>query len=242
MLKALFEEMIQTGKELVENKKEYEVMEINGEKYIHRMPMKINEVKYKSLEVGTVTGILDYIKSGADGGILSNNLFLQIISPTQIALLTEFNSDKERSILMKSIAHLPDLTLNNFIPLEEMIIMLQSRFTDTDDKDIVLKALSAVKMTDSVSIADDGVSQKLTIQKADELFDKMTLPSGVKLKPFRTFIEIEQPESLFILRLKEGQVALFEADGGLWKLDAIIELKIYLEKELNEHKNIKILA
>lgn len=62
-----------------------------------------------------------------------------------------------------------------------------------------------------------------------------------KLRPYRTFLAVEQPASLFILRMREGgQCALFEADGGLWRETARQNIRNYfeyeLEKMVSEHK------
>ena len=55
----------------------------------------------------------------------------------------------------------------------------------------------------------------------------------VPLSPFRTFQEVEQPESEFLLRLDEdGNIGLFEADGGMWKLTARKTIKAFLEANL----------
>lgn len=56
------------------------------------------------------------------------------------------------------------------------------------------------------------------------------------LRPYRTFREVEQPASEFVFRLRSlnGEVpwcALFEADGGKWKLDAVLKIKAWLEAE-----------
>lgn len=54
-----------------------------------------------------------------------------------------------------------------------------------------------------------------------------------KLKPYRTFNEVDQPESEFLLRLSEGGgVALYEADGGAWKLQARRNVAEYLKNAL----------
>lgn len=46
---------------------------------------------------------------------------------------------------------------------------------------------------------------------------------------------MEQPESEFLLRLdEEGNIGLFEADGGMWKLTARKTVKAFLEKQLAE--------
>lgn len=62
------------------------------------------------------------------------------------------------------------------------------------------------------------------------------VPNPVKLRPYRTFTEVEQPESEFVFRMKnyDGSVgcAIFEADGGAWKNRAMKNIKEYLQYEL----------
>lgn len=75
------------------------------------------------------------------------------------------------------------------------------------------------------------------------------MPNPVKLRPYRTFAEIEQPESSYIFRIKDNDggpaFKLVEADGGLWKNVVMKKIKDYLEYELSdqieEHK-ITIIA
>ena len=53
------------------------------------------------------------------------------------------------------------------------------------------------------------------------LREQQTVQPIVHLQPCRTFLEVEQPASDFLLRLsKSGYPALHEADGGAWKLEA----------------------
>lgn len=73
------------------------------------------------------------------------------------------------------------------------------------------------------------------------------IPSPVTLKPYRTFTEVEQPESQFVFRMKEDkydgvQCALFEADGGAWKLGAMEYIKEYLERELEDPAKFTVIA
>lgn len=50
---------------------------------------------------------------------------------------------------------------------------------------------------------------------------KITLPPIVRLKPMNTYPEIDQVETMYLLRVnKDGEVALFEADGGRWRFEA----------------------
>ena len=57
----------------------------------------------------------------------------------------------------------------------------------------------------------------------------------VTLRPFRTFLEVAQPESEFILRLNDrGEVNLIGADGGAWKLEAVRNIAAYFEEKLGD--------
>jgi hypothetical protein len=59
----------------------------------------------------------------------------------------------------------------------------------------------------------------------------------VPLRPYRTFQEVEQPESEFLVRIREGkqenEIGLLEADGGMWKLAARQTVKAYLQERLD---------
>lgn len=83
---------------------------------------------------------------------------------------------------------------------------------------------------------DDGVSQRTTVKQGVQLKENVTVKGRVTLRPYRTFREVEQPASEFIFRLRsrDGGVpecALFEADGGKWKLDAVLTIKAWLETQ-----------
>ena len=48
-------------------------------------------------------------------------------------------------------------------------------------------------------------------------------------------MEVEQPESEFLLRVRDGgEVGLFEADGGMWKLQAKNNIKSFFDNQLKE--------
>jgi len=57
----------------------------------------------------------------------------------------------------------------------------------------------------------------------------------IKLQPFRTFLEVAQPESEFLLRVdSEKGIAFFEADGGIWRLEAKRNIAEYFERGLKD--------
>ena len=52
----------------------------------------------------------------------------------------------------------------------------------------------------------------------------------ITLKPYRTFQEVEQPASQFLIRVSDRGISFIEADGGMWKLKARETIKAYLEE------------
>ena len=89
------------------------------------------------------------------------------------------------------------------------------------------------------NISDDGISQRVTVRDGVVRVNDVVIKNPVYLRPFRTFCEIDQPESPFILRIKNSdgkgvpEIALYEADGGLWKHRAIQGIQAYLDKALD---------
>lgn len=75
----------------------------------------------------------------------------------------------------------------------------------------------------------------------------MIVPNPVILRPYRTFLEVEQPESKFIFRIKEGRdgtpmFKLIEADGGLWKYEAVASIKAFLKERIDSNLDIAIIG
>jgi hypothetical protein len=92
-----------------------------------------------------------------------------------------------------------------------------------------------VKEENVRSIGDDGVSQSVTAKTGVATVEDVKVPNPVLLSPYRTFVEVTQPESAFVFRMKNGPVAaLFEADGGAWRNAAIDAVADYLADELSE--------
>ena len=94
---------------------------------------------------------------------------------------------------------------------------------------------------------DTGISQKATLKTGIQESEDKLLPEKVILRPYRTFLEVEQHKSEFIFRAQDSrnngvQLALYEADGGRWKMDAMRAVKEYLMEQLKEVPDITVLA
>jgi hypothetical protein len=97
----------------------------------------------------------------------------------------------------------------------------------------LLKVVGNIQDGMAKTITDDGVSQTVNAKVGVQLAT-VALPSPSLLAPYRTFREVAQPASLFILRARAGsdeqppKLALFIADGNRWRLDAIKNVAYWL--------------
>lgn len=207
--------------------------------------VNLNRVKLPkavTLTVSTLTGFVDYIKSNLDE--LPKHLLIQVKSHDEVRLYSPLNSDREREEFIQAEAIVPNnVVYDRFISTEQFNIMLQSSFTDIGDKEVLLKYTGLVRDEAIKDTGDDGVSQAVTIKTGVASVGQAVVPNPATLAPYRTFPEVEQPSSKFIFRMQEGpKAAIFEADGGAWRNQAIKNIKEYLEKELQSLENIKIIA
>lgn len=117
---------------------------------------------------------------------------------------------------------------------DKAAVALQTRFQEGGDRDYTLTLLSQITCGAKVTYNDIGVATTVVTQKGVSLQQNSTIRPLVKLRPYRTFQEVEQPEGLFLIRIDERGISFTEADGGMWKLAARKTIKAYLEEALKD--------
>ncbi|WP_101772355.1 hypothetical protein [Peptostreptococcus faecalis] len=217
--------------------------EINGRMYTKDRISRVKEnVELETLNINTLSGLVDYIKSDLDG-YKDDNILITVETPRKVTVSLEINSDGDRPIVLRSEAIVPHIAFNDYYDTEKFNVLLQSAFLDNEDKALLLQVAGNIKEEAIKTTGDDGVSQVATIKSGVATVQDVVVPNPAKLKPMRTFNEVEQPESKFIFRMKDGpSCALFEADGGAWRNEAMKNIKEYLEKELEGMKGITIIS
>lgn len=140
-----------------------------------------------------------------------------------------------------------DFSFGRWMDQEEFTIKAQCLFVDTDMKRAMIAHVASIKAEEAVIQEDDGVSQSVTVQDSVGRAKHAEFSPMLTLRPYRTFPEAEQPESLFLLRIKKidkvPHVALFEADGGLWKAQAAKNVARYIrESEVVQESGISVIG
>lgn len=209
-----------------------EVFYENGQTFSTQPVHLLKEPVAEKLNVRSLSGLVEYLKSNFDS---NDSVMVHIETPTEVSAFLQLNTDREREYLIKANALLPRFHFEDWYDPETFNIKMQSAFVQNEDRDIILRVIGNIKEEDVKTFGDNGVSQSVTAKVGVATVGQVEVPNPVLLKPYRTFVEVEQPESKFIFRMKNGPLcALFEADGGKWKLEAMQNIKEYLHKELQE--------
>jgi len=202
----------------------------HGQVYSDKPLHLIEEPTAKPFLLHTLSGLVDYIHSEFDG---DEPLIIHVVSPTSVEVKSRFNNDGNRSHFIKAEALIPDFNFDSWYDTETFNIKLQSVFVQNEDRDIMLKVVGNIQEDNVKNVKDDGVSQAVVAKVGVASVGNVEVPNPVSLIPYRTFVDVVQPESDFVFRMKDGpRCAIFEADGGAWKHLAIENVKDYLEKSL----------
>ena len=218
---------------------------VNGNVYsVRNLEPVLFEPKARPVTVATLTGFVDFINHNIDGLDLKDSYIVAVDSPCDVELSSALSpKDRRRECVLQAEldTKMQTFPFGQFMPQEEFIIKLHSLFEkkEGDDFDYAARVVSKITQSDSADTEDDGISQQVTVKKgiSGALKEKETIKPIVRLSPYRTFREIEQPESQFLLRINTSEctpkIALFEADGGQWRNEARLRIAEFLKDKIS---------
>lgn len=227
MIKEAFQYIVNLGNTRIEK--------VGNQVYSTQELYEVPEPTPSTIQIRSLSGLVEYLQSKFDG---DKELMIHVESPTQVSVFSSFNRDAKREFLIKANAMIPTFDFDRWYDAEAFNIKLQSVFVKNEDRDIMLQVVGNIREEEVKTIGDDGVSQAVSAKVGIATVATVQVPNPVVLKPYRTFVEVDQPESEFIFRMKNGpSCSLFEADGGAWKIAAMQNIKEYLHNSLEEEIN-----
>lgn len=224
MLKAAIDRIL----ELKENK----TYAINGKTYSDRELVLIDEKDYNPeiVRLHGLDGLCEIIKT--ELAKVVKPIFVEVSAYNYVNVFSTYDKKFRRQQLFSVIADLPERR-KGWQEYNEAIISLRSQYIQDEGTEYVLNLLGKITNENSVTNEDNGLAQTVEVKQGIALKGREQVKPIVKLTPYRTFHEVEQPSSDFLLRLDEkGNIGIFEADGGAWELQAKQNIAAYLKSNL----------
>lgn len=196
--------------------------------------------------VSTLSALAEIANSGLDG-FTKEDVALHVMDTLNVQLVSVKADEFGCRHIFAHALHKPDtpFKFDHFYPCpEEFLIPFRASFLFNDNAVQIQQLCSAVGAGDAVMVADDGISQEVTVKSGTVTKTTAQLPpDGVSLIPWRTFRDASPVESRFLLRMKgvkDGlpNIALFEIDAK-WKLDTVNSVAAWLKDNV---KDVNVIA
>jgi len=189
-----------------------------------------------TLEVATLSGLVAAHRAKLD--LFPEHVAFHIENPWNVSLLSTKADSWGRRHVYARAKHKQEFKFEfgKYYSSEDFIILFRSSFLFNDVAVTVQRLVSSLSAENSVSVADDGLSQVVTIKEGTVTRTAVELPPEIPLIPWRTFRDAAPVCSNFMLRLKGvaggiPMVALFEIDAK-WQLDTVDSIAAYIQIEL----------
>lgn len=241
----MIKEAIQCLVRLKDNK----TYEIGGETYSDHELVRIapHVDRPREIQVNGLSSIAELIREESDIFVDSLPIYIRIIDAREVAVFTSYDDMMARDALYRCSCDAPCFR-PGWMDHDEAIIKLRSIFVqdgDSSDLEYVMGLLSRISTESSVTSSDNGISQTVEARQGVALTQRVNVRPIVQLTPYRTFLEIQQPTSEFLLRLdNNGRVGILEADGGRWKMAAKQWIANFFDdslKDLIESRKVVVL-
>lgn len=226
----MFEELINA----VQNGVKPEIITVNGREFATRPVFEAEPLIAACLTTATLQSLADYLTANIDG-IGEASAFLHVEGPDRVSLNLDIDKTGRRATRIAAKYEGGIFAFGKEYDQTQFITLLRSQFVPSDERESLQKFVGSLTDESSLRLQDNGVSQQTVAKKGIATIERVENKDALTLAPYRTFAEIDQPESEFILRLhrRDGDVpriSLHESDNQAWKIEAINRIAEWLKK------------
>lgn len=218
-----------------------DVTEIGGrtftDKPIHRV--NVDPDLPKALSFFSLAALVAYLK--ADPAV--TDALIHVVTPMRVEAIGELEGVDKHLRRVLAVAECPignpiGFKFNDAMPMEALNIALQTCFEPgVGDVEELRVFCGSVASTSEVRVSDDSVSQEVNAKAGLVALSSVKVKNPWSLAPFRTFSEVQQPTSPFVLRFFKGENGprggIFETGNAQWKTVAVTALAQWLRGALN---------
>lgn len=191
------------------------------------------------LDFFTLDGFCQYLTAE---DALERKPLVSVVSATKVVAISHLYGDDtdRRDVFARALCHaeIKGFGFNNPVPLETLAIALQTCFEPKRGQvEDLRKFTASVRSSKSIGVADDGVSQQVEAKAGIAAVQPVAVNNPWALAPWRTFAEVAQPISTYVLRFSEREApmaGLYETGNTSWQVEAVRSIATYLRQQLGQ--------
>jgi len=200
----------------------------------------------RALAASTLTAVADYLRANPDGLDLDDAL-VTVDGPAAVTVSGALRpATRDREHYLTAVPLLPKFTFGTYYTQEAFLIALACCFAESEERLALGSMVGHLAAEQSLRLEDDGLTQHVATKAGVARLATVQVPPIIPLTPYRTFQEVAQVTSRFLVRIGSGEqgptIALFEADGGAWQVEAHRRVAEWLLNHLAADVAIAILS
>jgi len=204
---------------------------------------------YPTIKCSTLSALKTLVENPSVHGLaaISEPKIIHVFSPSVVRFIGHPKKDGERDVFCQIELDLGiDFKFGQYHDLQTFIIALQTCFVPNSNLQSLIEFLSSIVVGENGQFEDNGLYQNITVKAGITAIDKKQITPRVALQPYRTFTEVEQPESTFLFRMRATNDAkaiacgLFSCDGNAWRQVAMASIARWINE--NIHTTVAVVA
>lgn len=207
---------------------------VNGDGNYKQIRPELDVVELITLH--SLEALITLVQTEGIKFIMDGPLYITVPSHTTVRCFTHpvpENRMKRDGLYWVEATDVPGWNEKVTMSFDEAMIALRTRFQATADSEYALKLLSDITTGSKITLNDNGIATSVVSRTGVSLQTNTPIRPIISLRPYRTFQEVEQPASQFLIRVSERGITFAEADGGMWKLAARKTVRDYLKEKLS---------
>lgn len=254
----MIKEAIQYVAELVENQEKIFKSE-SGIEYTDTANSSLKELNPRrgpdTVTVCTLGGFVDMLTVGdmnVGKADTKSDWIVHIVNSKRVHLISAYNQVEKilipgihnypkREMMVEAEAPIDEFNFGRWMSQEEFMIGIATHFLPDENLELLYAYAKDIVSVDDKNSSDNGSSITRNSKKWAGSVLSVRPENPIKLRPVRTFVEIEQPMGSYVYRIRsspgqdgEIEIALFGTSGRNWELVAMRSIQKWLGKECEE--------
>lgn len=234
-MEGLTKQTIEKIQELVESRNP--VIQLDDDSLLLREDYRLKErtiPRRSTLETNSLNSLIDFVKYTISHEDQVSGYLIEVVDECKIVFYEPVDKQAYRNALLRCVQDDKARPfLNRYISPEEMIINLRRvAFEGARDYDVSLRIISGISKKQEVQTTDDGIGQTTTLVQGNTIVGSVEIKSMPTLRLQRTFNELSPIAEQFVLRVKDGNVALFTANSNLYVYEYRNNIRDFIKNEL----------